>query len=237
LPSMVEGFCRSRFSPQVVSTASRNWFRPPGRFTHCRNDLVGIRPRPLGEFGDQASLAGGHHPAADQDVELSPATLDHLDGCLQGLTKQGGVTRRLLGDGGSGFAIDDLDIHRGVLSSLGYLARSSGYSLQADVLYVIRGQYPVNGSDLPVVSEFHEASLCFRDAEDLLAERGIVVTHETIRQWSGKQTQPASKRIPPKFKQNQLLTTIVKGVRPTHGGRHSLWPWPEVTPRFSDVAP
>ena len=95
---------------------------------------------------------------------------------MQGLPKQGGVTRRLLGDGGSGFAIDDLDIHRGVLSSLGYLARSSGYSLQADVLYVIRSQYPVNGSDLPdVVSELHEASLSFRDAEDLLAERGIGV--------------------------------------------------------------
>ena len=30
---------------------------------------------------------------------------------------------------------------------------------------------------------YHRFSLTFRDVEDLLAERGINVTHETIRQW------------------------------------------------------
>ena len=30
---------------------------------------------------------------------------------------------------------------------------------------------------------YHRFSLSFRDVEDLLAERGITVTYETIRQW------------------------------------------------------
>jgi putative transposase len=30
---------------------------------------------------------------------------------------------------------------------------------------------------------YHRFTLSFRDSEDLLAERGIIVTHETIRQW------------------------------------------------------
>ena len=30
---------------------------------------------------------------------------------------------------------------------------------------------------------YHRFSLSFRDVEDLLAERGISVTYETIRQW------------------------------------------------------
>jgi len=30
---------------------------------------------------------------------------------------------------------------------------------------------------------YHRFSLSFRDVEELLAERGVVVTYETIRQW------------------------------------------------------
>ena len=30
---------------------------------------------------------------------------------------------------------------------------------------------------------YHRFGLCFRDAEDLLAQRGVTVTYETIRQW------------------------------------------------------
>ena len=33
---------------------------------------------------------------------------------------------------------------------------------------------------------YHRFCLSFRDVEDLLAERGIVVTHETVRQWCRK---------------------------------------------------
>lgn len=33
---------------------------------------------------------------------------------------------------------------------------------------------------------YHRFALSFRDIEDLLAERGIVITYETIRQWCKK---------------------------------------------------
>ena len=33
---------------------------------------------------------------------------------------------------------------------------------------------------------YHRFCLSFRDVEDLLAERGIVVSHETVRQWCRK---------------------------------------------------
>ncbi len=33
---------------------------------------------------------------------------------------------------------------------------------------------------------YHRFCLSFRDVEDLLAKRGIIVSHETIRQWCGK---------------------------------------------------
>ena len=33
---------------------------------------------------------------------------------------------------------------------------------------------------------YHRFSLSFRDVEDLLAQRGIIVSYETIRQWCGK---------------------------------------------------
>ena len=43
------------------------------------------------------------------------------------------------------------------------------------------------GGGLPNLSYavwlYHRFSLSFRDAEDLLAQRGITVTYETIRQW------------------------------------------------------
>ena len=35
-------------------------------------------------------------------------------------------------------------------------------------------------------SLYHRFTLCFRDIEELLAARGIVVTYETIRQWCKK---------------------------------------------------
>ena len=33
---------------------------------------------------------------------------------------------------------------------------------------------------------YHRYCMSFRDVEDLLAERGIIVSYETIRQWCGK---------------------------------------------------
>ena len=33
---------------------------------------------------------------------------------------------------------------------------------------------------------YHRFTLSFRDVEDLLAERGIIVSYESVRQWCGK---------------------------------------------------
>ena len=33
---------------------------------------------------------------------------------------------------------------------------------------------------------YHRYCMSFRDVEDLLAERGIIVSYETVRQWCGK---------------------------------------------------
>ena len=48
-------------------------------------------------------------------------------------------------------------------------------------------------------------SLSFRDVEDLLAERGVIVTHETIRQWSVKFGAQYSRRL--KRRQGRLGDT------------------------------
>jgi hypothetical protein len=42
---------------------------------------------------------------------------------------------------------------------------------------------------------YHRFCLSFRDTEDLLAQRGIAISYETIRQWSGPSTQPMRGRF------------------------------------------
>ena len=42
---------------------------------------------------------------------------------------------------------------------------------------------------------YHRFCLSFRDVEDLLAERGIVVSHETIRRWCNKFGQEYARSI------------------------------------------
>ncbi len=43
---------------------------------------------------------------------------------------------------------------------------------------------------------YHRFCLSFRDVEDLLAKRGILVSHETIRQWCRKFGPEYAKRLP-----------------------------------------
>jgi putative transposase len=49
--------------------------------------------------------------------------------------------------------------------------------------------YPYRGHRFPqeviahAVRLYHRFNLSFRDVEELLAERGIIVTYETVRQW------------------------------------------------------
>ena len=50
---------------------------------------------------------------------------------------------------------------------------------------------------------YHRFCLSFRDVEDLMAERGIIVSYETIRRWCGKFgtascTKSRSTRKPPR---------------------------------------
>jgi putative transposase len=66
-------------------------------------------------------------------------------------------------------------------------------------------------------------SLSFRDVEELLAQRGIVVTYETVRQWCLKFGQTYANelrrrhsRCCDKWHRDEVFFTI-------HGERHSLW--------------
>ena len=70
---------------------------------------------------------------------------------------------------------------------------------------------------------YHRFSLSFRDVEDLLAERGIVVTYETIRQWCRKFGPEYARRL--KRRQGRLgdvwhLDEVFVTIR---GERHYLW--------------
>ena len=52
---------------------------------------------------------------------------------------------------------------------------------------------------------YHRDCLSFRDVEDLLAERGIIVSYETIRQWCGKFGPDYARRL--KRRQGRLGDT------------------------------
>ncbi|MCP4272636.1 MAG: IS6 family transposase [Gammaproteobacteria bacterium] len=49
---------------------------------------------------------------------------------------------------------------------------------------------------------YHRFTLSFRDIEDILAARGVIVSYETIRQWCLKITSPITRQL--KKKQGQL---------------------------------
>ncbi len=49
---------------------------------------------------------------------------------------------------------------------------------------------------------YHRFCLSFRDVEDLLAERGITVSDETVRQWSRKFGEECARKL--KLRQGRL---------------------------------
>ena len=49
----------------------------------------------------------------------------------------------------------------------------------------LRHRFP-SGIISHAVGLYHRYCLSFRDVEDLLAERGVIVSYETTRQWCGK---------------------------------------------------
>jgi putative transposase len=70
---------------------------------------------------------------------------------------------------------------------------------------------------------YHRFCLSFRDVEDLLAERGIIVSHETIRQWCRKFGPEYARkltrqqgRLGDTWHLDELFVTI-------RGQRHYLW--------------
>ena len=70
---------------------------------------------------------------------------------------------------------------------------------------------------------YHRFSLSFRDVEELLAKRGIVVSYETIRQWCRKFGPEYARRL--KRRQGRLgdiwhLDEVFVKIR---GERHYLW--------------
>ncbi len=70
---------------------------------------------------------------------------------------------------------------------------------------------------------YHRFCLSFRDVEDLLAERGILVSYETIRQWCRKFGPEYARRL--KRRQGRLgdtwhLDELFVNIR---GQQHYLW--------------
>ncbi|MGI9287514.1 MAG: IS6 family transposase [Pseudomonadales bacterium] len=70
---------------------------------------------------------------------------------------------------------------------------------------------------------YHRFTLSFRDVEDLLAERGIVVTYETIRQWCQKFGLNYAKKL--RKKQHKLGDTwfMDEVFLTINGQRQYLW--------------
>ena len=70
---------------------------------------------------------------------------------------------------------------------------------------------------------YHRFYLSFRDVEDLLAERGIVVTHETIRQWCRKFGPDYARKL--RRRQGRLGDTwhLDELFINIQGRRHYLW--------------
>ena len=70
---------------------------------------------------------------------------------------------------------------------------------------------------------YHRDCLSFRDVEDLLAERGIIVSYETIRQWCGKFGLDYARRL--KRRQGRLGDTwfLDEVFVAINGQRQYLW--------------
>lgn len=69
----------------------------------------------------------------------------------------------------------------------------------------------------------HRFALSLRDVEDLLAERGIVVSYETIRAWVGKFGTQMAKRVRAVRAQPSDKWHLDEVVIPIRGVKHWLW--------------
>jgi putative transposase len=75
----------------------------------------------------------------------------------------------------------------------------------------------------PAVWLYHRCSLSYRDVEELLAERGIVVTYETIRQWSRKFGQTYANQLRRRRAQPGATWHVDEGFLHINGTTAYLW--------------
>ena len=67
---------------------------------------------------------------------------------------------------------------------------------------------------------YHRFALSFRDVEELLAKRGIIVTYETIRQWCRKFGPEYARKLKRRLGDIWHLDEVFVKIR---GERHYLW--------------
>ena len=70
---------------------------------------------------------------------------------------------------------------------------------------------------------YHRFALSLRDVEDLLAERGVTVSYETIRAWVGKFGAQIAKRVRAARKQPTDKWHLDEVVIVIRGNKHWLW--------------
>ena len=70
---------------------------------------------------------------------------------------------------------------------------------------------------------YHRFALSLRDVEDLLAERGVTVSYETIRAWAGKFGAQIAKRVRAARKQPTDKWHLDEVVIAIRGKKHWLW--------------
>ena len=70
---------------------------------------------------------------------------------------------------------------------------------------------------------YHRFALSLRDVEDLLAERGVTVSYETIRAWVGKFGAQIAKRVRAARRQPTNKWHLDEVVITIRGKKHWLW--------------
>ena len=70
---------------------------------------------------------------------------------------------------------------------------------------------------------YHRFGLSFRDVEDLLASRGVIVTHETVRQWCRKFGGHYARRLRKKAGRLGDIWFLDEVFVKIRGERHYLW--------------
>ena len=80
---------------------------------------------------------------------------------------------------------------------------------------------------------YHRFSLSFRDVEDLLAQRGVEVSYESVRRWCekfGPDYAARAKRRQPQLGDTWHLDEIFVKIA---GRRQYLWRWPRIVTKTS----